>query len=307
MSGGAARGAYEAGVAMSLLASERFDLICGSSIGAMNGAFIAMGAYDRVVSTWRAIAKERIIRFSLRTALGRMGFVSNEPLRRLIGDALKLSEFQASFVAAATNLNRGTMDAFFHFTGDGAPLQEAQFRSKQRTAVALEQETVVDAVLASAALPPVFAPVRLRDASGSDALYADAAIANNSPIGQAIDAGADEITVVFMQHSALRYKDYRVRHVGHVGIIAQDVVQQRLLDLDLKLARATNENVRNGVVPGKRYVDIRIIAPSVPLRLAAMDLTNQRSIDRVFAQGAADGREAALIAKRYGLEKSCLQ
>lgn len=41
LSGGGARGAYEAGAALALLQHERFDIICGTSIGAINGAFIA--------------------------------------------------------------------------------------------------------------------------------------------------------------------------------------------------------------------------------------------------------------------------
>ncbi|HEU5478748.1 MAG TPA: patatin-like phospholipase family protein, partial [Candidatus Tumulicola sp.] len=43
LSGGGAHGAYEAGVAQSLLQRERFDVICGVSIGAINAALIAAG------------------------------------------------------------------------------------------------------------------------------------------------------------------------------------------------------------------------------------------------------------------------
>jgi len=43
LSGGGARGAYEAGVAVSLLEHEDFELACGASIGAINGALIAQG------------------------------------------------------------------------------------------------------------------------------------------------------------------------------------------------------------------------------------------------------------------------
>ena len=46
LSGGGAHGAYEAGVARSLLAQESYDVICGVSIGAINAALIAAGKTD---------------------------------------------------------------------------------------------------------------------------------------------------------------------------------------------------------------------------------------------------------------------
>src|SRR5215469_5521440 len=46
LSGGGAHGAYEAGVAAALLERERYDVICGVSIGAINAALIAARRTD---------------------------------------------------------------------------------------------------------------------------------------------------------------------------------------------------------------------------------------------------------------------
>jgi|GEM_PF-6126943 len=44
LSGGGARGAYEAGLVCGLAnAGERFDLVCGTSIGAINASFSCSG------------------------------------------------------------------------------------------------------------------------------------------------------------------------------------------------------------------------------------------------------------------------
>jgi len=46
LSGGGARGAYEAGVAKALLEREHYDMVCGVSIGGINAALIAAGKTD---------------------------------------------------------------------------------------------------------------------------------------------------------------------------------------------------------------------------------------------------------------------
>jgi predicted acylesterase/phospholipase RssA len=70
LSGGGARGAYQAGLACAL--AERsgirdgqplapYGLICGTSIGALNAWFIATGQYSALRHAWSTIASEHII------------------------------------------------------------------------------------------------------------------------------------------------------------------------------------------------------------------------------------------------------
>jgi NTE family protein len=63
LSGGGARGAYEAGVVSQLYAQgEKFDVICGTSIGAINGAFIAQRpSADTLSAIWSTIQKVGVI------------------------------------------------------------------------------------------------------------------------------------------------------------------------------------------------------------------------------------------------------
>ena len=62
----------------------------------------------------------------------------------------------------------------------------------------LTQENFSAAVVASAAMPGVFDPVPIkRHETGDINLYVDGGVANNTPIGMAVDAGANDITVVF--------------------------------------------------------------------------------------------------------------
>jgi len=70
-SGGGARGAYEAGLVGALAAMagladgtrlSQYDLVCGTSIGALNGWFVATGQYVKLRELWYGIAGENIIR-----------------------------------------------------------------------------------------------------------------------------------------------------------------------------------------------------------------------------------------------------
>jgi len=62
LTGGGARGSYEAGVIRGLDdAGEAFDLVCGTSIGAINAAFYAQGLLPELEQTWKSIASRNII------------------------------------------------------------------------------------------------------------------------------------------------------------------------------------------------------------------------------------------------------
>ena len=52
MSGGGARGAYEAGVASALMQDQTWDIVCGASIGAINAAFVAAQRPHALETFW---------------------------------------------------------------------------------------------------------------------------------------------------------------------------------------------------------------------------------------------------------------
>jgi NTE family protein len=63
--GGGTRGAYEAGVVQGLAdAGQGFDLVCGTSIGAINAAFYAEDLLPELGQMWKSIASRNIIAVS---------------------------------------------------------------------------------------------------------------------------------------------------------------------------------------------------------------------------------------------------
>ncbi len=85
LSGGGARGAYEVGV-LSYLFQElprlrggrvpRIDILCGTSVGAINACYLAAHASDpshgvsRLVELWETVEISRVLGFGVRQAIG---------------------------------------------------------------------------------------------------------------------------------------------------------------------------------------------------------------------------------------------
>ena len=180
LTGGGSLGAVHVGMLEALY--ERGiapGLIVGTSVGAINGAFIASRPQTQETARslgdiWRDLRRAHV--FPMDFVGGFLGFaglrkhfVSNRPLRRLLQNN---SEF-ADLTDAPIPLHIIATDA--------ATGQE----------IALVRGNVVDAVLASSALPGIFPPVEWEGR-----LLIDGGISNYAPISHAIEGGADTVYVL---------------------------------------------------------------------------------------------------------------
>ena len=99
LGGGGAFGAYEAGVATALLKTERYDLVCGVSIGAINAALMAAGNDDALKRFWYEVLPKRSPQLfphvaRLRRLLERVGSIGQGgPWQNTMNVARAASEF----------------------------------------------------------------------------------------------------------------------------------------------------------------------------------------------------------------------
>jgi predicted acylesterase/phospholipase RssA len=332
LSGGGARGAYEAGVIKGLFGQgEEFEIICGTSIGALNGSFVAQDKLAELDSTWRGIAARNVIQLvpaaaqlkiiatdlppiiargflqillhvskiwseihklgSLTNLLTLLGGIDPTPIASILNEHLEFDALRRQLIVSATNLSLGTSDAFYWFPDADTV---AKFQAANASTYALTPNNVRDAVRASAAIPGAFAPVTV--AAGSQACqYVDGGVANNTPIGQAMDAGADDVLIIFMDPDDNTAKPQPIQNLAQIGFDCFGVMQQKILSSDLKTAQRVNQSVRAGDAGlgsggPRREVRLRAVRPQQPLPLSVLQFDRQDLVDQAYEQGLEDSR-----------------
>ena len=176
--GGGSFGAIQVGMMQALAAHGlQADLVVGSSVGAINGAYYAgaptLHGVQRLADIWRGLRRQDVFPVTLRTFLGflwrRDFLITHDGVRQLVLDHLpyrKLEDARIPVHIVTTNI----------VTGD---------------AVVLSDGSAVDAIVASTAIPGAFAPVPY-----NGLFLADGAIASNTPIKVALEKGAERLIVL---------------------------------------------------------------------------------------------------------------
>lgn len=180
LSGGGNLGAVQVGMLRALLeAGVVPDVIVGTSIGALNGAYLAghphLTELEGLAGLWRSVSRQEVFPLHVRCLVGgvmghRDHLFETGGLRTLIRRAdlgyEKIEDAAVPFHAVATDVASGE-------------------------AVILSVGSVLDALLASAAVPGVFPPVTI----GGRVLF-DGGVVANVPVLQAEALGASNIYVL---------------------------------------------------------------------------------------------------------------
>jgi len=227
LSGGGARGAYEVGVLRyireRLKGDNRIDIITGSSIGAINGAYIAATA-DRpkaqgrlLARVWSELNLDEVCRFgwSQMRALPQVlfgkvtgktthgsqigGLVDPRAMQALVRTRLPWNGITdnlhrghlSAISCTATEVATGSVTIFVQ-TADGK--LPPHWPSAQRQSVVLTPITAAHA-LASGAIPVLFPAVQV-----GDQLFADGGLRQNTPLRPAMRLGATRLLVIGLRH-----------------------------------------------------------------------------------------------------------
>jgi len=255
LSGGASLGAVQAGMLHTLFEREIApDLIVGTSVGALNGAFIASRPPTphtavELADVWRGVGRWTI--FPLNPLSGFFGFVgardhlvSERGLRRLVDRELELDNLEDSPVALhmiATDLLSGRE-------------------------VRLSRGGAFDAVMASAAIPGIFPAVEREGR-----LLIDGGVANNTPIAHAIELGAERVFVLPTGNAC----DLAEPPRGAVAMLlhAMSLLIMRRLLVEVEVLRELAELI--------------ILPPPCPLSVAPIDFSHS---EELIARGYEDSR-----------------
>ncbi len=230
LTGGGARGAYEAGVLSVLLPAlieqnQQPRLIVGTSAGALNAVLfttlLAEGgrpqdAAAKALDTWRRVDREHVIRPVLSSAAFAAGrylaellrmpvrvtaLLDTTPLRNTVHEFLRDGKLRTSIGAdrpvravaiTATSSTRGRTVVFV----EGTPPRKLPYVDEERAIDYLPATLNADHVLASAAVPVAFRPVHIDEPEEARGWYLDGGVRMNAPIKPAIELGADRVVIV---------------------------------------------------------------------------------------------------------------
>jgi NTE family protein len=249
LGGGGILGATQVGMLRALFeAGIRPDLVVGTSVGALNGAMVAAdpqpSSIDRLAALWSSLSESEVFSGGLigrARTLARNGthLHSSAPLRRLIAQSLpdRFEDLQVPFQCVAAQIEHATAHWF-----DRGPL--------------------VDAVLASCAVPGLLPPVRIGDAH-----YLDGGLVHSIPVGRALRLGA---TTVYVLHvGRVEQPLHAPRRPWQVGLVAFEIARRhRFVEEMAAVPESTRVVVlRSGMdetpLVSLRYRDTRRVAARI--------------------------------------------
>ena len=312
LAGGGARAAYQVGVLQAILSllseygwparQNPFEIICGTSAGAINATALACRAdhfeesVTHLLGIWRNLEVEQVYRADsigvLRSGARWLSLLSfgwllrkwhtqppsslldNSPLVGLLHKMLDLPRLDQA-------LNSGVLDALAvsassytggsHVTFYQSARAIPSWRRAQRMSV--QQQIGVDHLLASAAIPLIFPAVPLYCNDRCE-YFGDGSIREVAPVSPAIHLGATKILVIGSGHVGGPQRNF-AEYSGYPSLaqIAGHAMSSIFLDgLSVDLERIMRINATLSLLTAEqrlhtplRHVNLLAITPSVPL------------------------------------------
>jgi NTE family protein len=226
LSGGGARGAYEVGVVQGVLGvlegrgyrDPPFEILCGTSVGAINSAYLASHAHERtmniegLIGAWESLRLEEHLRLDVRGLLdmprallrgatepgNAPSVLETDGLERIVRDTIAWNSLHdnigkglvRALIVAALEIGTGRTTLFVETAPGNGFVPSRDPRRVTREAI-----VGIDHVMASSALPLLFPPRRIAEEH-----YCDGGVRFNTPIAPAIRAGAERLVVVSLQY-----------------------------------------------------------------------------------------------------------
>lgn len=209
LGGGGSRGAYEIGVWKALRElGITFDIVTGTSIGALNGYFFVTGEYEEAVQLWENVTVDDVMKHGINLELSEfqqmLTYKNRAQLRRYINSYIKNKGVDIEpFVEL---LKRYVHPEKIKQSSIPFGVVTAEWPMLRQINVLLQKvddEDMVDYLLASSAVFPIFPIHTFKGKSFVDGGYRD-----TLPIPFAIELGAKDIIAVNLYHATDFHKDY---------------------------------------------------------------------------------------------------
>lgn len=310
LSGGGARAAYQVGVLKAI--SDQFpgfeypfQVICGSSAGALNAVGLGSGgeifrhSIEKVEALWMHISSDKVYRsdyWAVARHMGKFvkGFVSGDgidvpgsifdssPLRKFLSQEVDFAQLSSNIQhkeiravsVTCCGYRSGQSVSFFqgedHLEG---------WQSGQR--VGVKTELTLDHLMASSAIPTIFPPVKIHRE-----YFGDGVTRNMAPMSPAVHLGADRILVIGVSaNRSNRHARKETRHQPRLPHILEHVINGMFIDVienDIEKAEIINSLLARTPDPAAiaremnlRQIETLAINPSEPIDEIAIKYINK--------------------------------
>jgi len=300
LTGGGARGAYQAGVLKAI--SELFPgfdypfpVICGSSAGALNAVGLGGGgeifrhSVEQLESLWLNLSSDKVYHsdyWSVAKNMGQFvkGFVTGDgidipgsmfdcsPLRKLLST-------EVDFKQLSTNIKHHDIKAVSvtccgYRSGQSVSFFQGEegiegWQSGQRLGV--RTKLTLDHLMASSAIPTLFPPVKI-----NREYFGDGVARNMAPLSPAVHLGANRILVIGVSaNKTNRHIRKECKKQPKLPHILEHVINGMFIDVvenDVEKIAVINSLLKKVAKPeqvaeelGLRFIETLVINPSEPI------------------------------------------
>ena len=321
--GGGARGAYQVGVLKAFLeisqtkSESPFNIISGTSAGAINAAFLASGAhiFDHsvvsLVDVWSNFTTNKVYKTDPVTMLksslhwfftiisggvlipNPTSLLDNQPLKNLLRETIKFSDIQNNIessiiesLAVTSASYRSRKSCTFFQANNSVNNWQKTHREGKKTSINL------DHLMASVALPLIFPAVRIKDE-----YFGDGAMRQATPLSPAIRLGAEKLMIISAKETDDRFQfNNPGEQYPSFAKIAGYMLEALFLDglySDIERLNRINQIIKNSGdseiktnSKTMKYVDYLVISPSEDLNeIAQKHYHNMPFSIRLLLQG----------------------
>jgi NTE family protein len=325
LTGGGARGAYQAGVLRAVseltegLGIERpFQVLSGCSAGAINVGFLTERAEKmhrgcrELFELWTRMRSDNVFKVDAWSTLkiAAMGvfqllsggvlqnhrtqaLLNTEPLRLLVEQHISVlgiqhaieSQWIDGLAVTAVNYANGYSHTFFQSHDLVEPWERIR-RTSERAQIS------PDHIMASTALPLLFPAARV-----GDSYFGDGNLRNYTPLSAAIKLGAEKLLVIGVRQPTEEAEQAQEAQPGpgRIFSVLLNSVLLDALDIDIDRAERTNETIaylRPWSGTQLRGVDMHVIRPSQDIgRIAVEEAAAMPRLLRYLLQGLGSAED----------------
>jgi NTE family protein len=330
LSGGGARGAYQAGGLRALyeICKEAdnyfpFRNIVGVSAGAINAAYLASHIHDldaataNMVMMWRKLTTPEVFRtdyvsvgttaarllrgltlggFSDKLRPSKTGLLNVTPLRDLLVKAIDFSRIPDHVASGKLNslcitaTDYSTSLGVTFFTGNG---KITEWKRVDRLGV--RSEIGIDHIMASASIPLFFPPWQVGNRH-----YGDGCLRNTAPLSPARRIGARKLIVIGvrkLKNEVLDDASIVKPSLGRILSVVINAIFMDAVEVDIERVRIINENLEVSAQNDKfKKIEILYMHPSqAPSELAETRIEGLPPMLRFLISGLGSAHESSEI------------